>query len=208
MAWYDTFARVYDTSLEKHYAEQRRLAVLALDLRPGSVVLDLPCGTGQSFDGLVDGVGASGRVVGVDLSAGMVREARRRIGRLKFTNVHVGEGDVHALDPARIAAISGAPVVVDRLQVFLGMSVFPDHPRAFEQLWSLLAPGGRCVLVDVHAERLTFQGRMVNWLAQAEIRRRFWEPLGRVAEGFELRDLPSKPLHGGTVRLATGTKPR
>lgn len=43
---------------------------------------------------------------------------------------------------------------VDRLHVFLGMRVFPDMDATFAKLWSLLSPGGRCVIVDVHAERL------------------------------------------------------
>jgi hypothetical protein len=79
--------------------------------------------------------------------------------------------------------------------------------RAFERLWAVLAPGGRCVLVDVHAERLGLQSWLVNQLAQADIRRRFWEPLERVAVGFERMDLPYRKQHGGQILLATGVKP-
>jgi len=32
MAWYDVFSAFYDTSLERHYREQRGQATAALDL--------------------------------------------------------------------------------------------------------------------------------------------------------------------------------
>jgi hypothetical protein len=51
------------------------------------------------------------------------------------------------------------------------------------------------------------QGWLVNQLAQADIRRRFWEPLERVAVGFERMDLPYRKQHGGQILLATGVKP-
>jgi hypothetical protein len=48
---------------------------------------------------------------------------------------------------------------------------------------------------------------MVNLVARADIRRKVWEPLERVAEGFEKRDLPSRREHGGQLILASGRKP-
>ena len=94
------------------------------------------------------------------------------------------------------------------LDVFLGMSAFPDPDAAFGNLWSLLKPGGRAVIVDVFTPKLGFQGRMVNLVARADIRRRSWEPLEARAIDFTRRDLPSLKQHGGTLFLATGTKPR
>jgi demethylmenaquinone methyltransferase/2-methoxy-6-polyprenyl-1,4-benzoquinol methylase len=202
MAWYDVFSAFYDASLERHYREQRVQATAALDLQPGSVVLDLPCGTGQSLPGLCAGVGPSGRVLGVDLSAGMLRQAQRRVERGGLTGVTLARADAATLD---LSALGGAPP--NRLHIFLGMSVFPNPAATFEHLWSLLAPGGRCVIMDCHAETLTFQGRMVNLLAGADIRRRSWAPLEAVGVAFERRALPSLPLHGGQLFLATALKP-
>ena len=71
----------------------------------------------------------------------------------------------------------------------------------------LLAPGGRCVVVDVHNARPGLQGHLVNLLAGADIRRRSWEPLEGVGSGFARRALPSQPLHGGELFLATAEKP-
>ena len=202
MAWYDVFSSFYDASLEPLYREQRRLAVEALRVEPGSLVVDLPCGTGQSFPHLTRSLGPGGRVVGVDLSTGMVRQAGRRIARDAMDGVTAIVKDGAALTAADVG---GAP---DRLLIFLGMTVFPEPDVLFARLWSLLAPGGRCVVVDVHAAEPGLQGRMVQWIARADLRRRFWEPLERVATGFVREDLPFDRRHGGQILYAAGDKPR
>jgi ubiquinone/menaquinone biosynthesis C-methylase UbiE len=209
MRWYDVFSGFYDRSLEPLYRQQRQLAVEALALEPDSLVLDLPCGTGQSFDEIAPRLDPArgGALVGVDLSAGMLRHAARRIARHGWTHVHVLEHDVLELDSAALAR-AHADRALDRLHIFLGMSAFPAHERAFERLWALLAPGGRCVIVDVYAEQLDLQGRMVNLVARADIRRQTWAPLERLAQDYERHELPSRKQHGGQLFLATGTKPR
>ena len=197
MAWYDVFSSFYDASLEPHYRAQRLLAAEALRLEPGLTVLDAPTGTGQSLPHLAEGVGPGGHVIGVDLSAGMIRQARARVARHGWNHVALHEASVTALPP-------GPPV--DRIHVFLGMSVFPDPEAAFASLWARLAPGGRCVLVDVHNPSPGLQGKLVELLAQADLTRRWWEPLQTHAETFERVELPSQPLHGGQIWLAVGTK--
>lgn len=207
MGWYDSFSRFYDRSLEPLYRDQRIAAAEALSLETGHTVLDLPCGTGLSFDALAPAVGETGRVVGVDSSRGMLARAVARAEAHGWSQVRTLHCDVHDLDVAAIAEACGETRTIDRLHVFLGLTAFPDWERAFEGLWSLLAPGGRCVVVDVHAAKPSFQGRMVNLVARADIRRRVWEPLERLADGFTRTDLPSQREHGGQLFLAAGDKP-
>ena len=195
MGWYNFFSGFYDRSLEKLYRDARASAVEAL--APTGRVLDAPCGTGQSFEGLA----VAEQVIGLDLSRGMLAKAGKRIVAKGLSNIQVVEGDVTTVTSDAI----GGPV--DRLHVFLGMSAFPDPDAAFANLWSLLKPGGRAVIVDVFTEKLGLQGRMVNLVARADIRRRSWEPLEKRATDFSRRDLPSLKKHGGTLFLAHGTKP-
>jgi ubiquinone/menaquinone biosynthesis C-methylase UbiE len=56
----------------------RKHAVDRLSLKPGDCVLDVGCGTGRNFPFLREAIGPSGRIYGVDLSAGMLRKARKR----------------------------------------------------------------------------------------------------------------------------------
>lgn len=206
MSWYDVFSSFYDNSLEELYRDARSLTCEALDLAPGQVVLDVPCGTGQSFDGIVSKIAPNGVLVGADLSDGMLSRASARVAKNGWSNVHTLKASVLEIEDKDVTALTaGAPI--DRIQVFLGMSAFPQWETAFDRLWSMLRPGGRFVIVDVYAETLSFQGWMVNLVARAEIRRRCWEPLERVSQNFERRDLPKKREHGGQIYLATGVKP-
>ncbi|KIG17636.1 ubiquinone/menaquinone biosynthesis methyltransferase [Enhygromyxa salina] len=211
MGWYDMFSGFYDRSLEPLYREQRGLAANALALAPGHTVLDLPCGTGQSFDEIAPRITNTGTLIGVDFSAGMLAQASKRAGLRGWDHVHLLEHDVRTLDPSALAtAVSApnqAPPRIDRLHVFLGLTAFPDWEQAFERLWGLLAPGGRCVVVDVYADKPDFQGRMVNLVARADIRRRTWTPLERLATNYARDPLPSTKQHGGQLYLARGDKP-
>jgi ubiquinone/menaquinone biosynthesis C-methylase UbiE len=206
MSWYDRFAVFYDLMLEWHYRGQRETVADALELQEGMRVLDVPCGTGQSWPGLVRRVGAGGRVVGVDLSAGMVAAAQRRAARQGWAGAVGLVKDGGALTLGEVTDLAGGPI--DRLHIFLGMSVFPEPDRLFGHLWDLLAPGGRCVIADVHDPNPGLQGRFVCWMAQADIRRRSWEPLERRAQAFELRPLANRWADGGPMFLAVGDKPR
>jgi ubiquinone/menaquinone biosynthesis C-methylase UbiE len=206
MVWYDWFSNIYDSSLEKLYAEHRVLAANALQLDKGSVVLDLPCGTGQSFDEIRNRVGEEGHLVGIDLSKGMLRRAQERAQKNAWQNVTCLQKDAALVTQKDVHEAAGKAISVDRLHIFLGMSVFPDMESTFTNLWNLLPAGGQCVIVDVHTEKLNFQGWMVNKIAGADIRRRFWEPLEKVADRFERTDLPFHKQHGGQIMMAYGIK--
>jgi len=198
MGWYDWFANIYDSSLEELYRDARSASASALDLGGAARVLDLPTGTGQSLDSLVGGLPDAGRVLGADLSSGMLAKARKRVAKHGWAErVTLLEADVHSIEVAP----------VDRLHVFLGLTAFPRYEEAFEHLWTLLEPGGRAVVVDVYAEKPGLQGKMVNLVAGADITRRAWEPLERLCEGFSRTELPANAKYGGALWLATGTKP-
>jgi demethylmenaquinone methyltransferase/2-methoxy-6-polyprenyl-1,4-benzoquinol methylase len=64
-------------------------AIALLDLRAGQSVLDVGCGTGLSFAGLKQKVGASGRVVGVEPSPEMLALARERVGQHHWNGIEL-----------------------------------------------------------------------------------------------------------------------
>lgn len=206
MGWYDVFSTFYDASSTHYYVEQHRAATDALGIQPGDVVLDVPCGTGQAFDTLVPKLGPSGLLLGVDLSSGMLGKAKARAARNGWSNVRLERASVHDVSTELVSRLAGKPMV-DGLHVFLGMSCFPDYPKAFDALWSVLRPGGRCVIVDIHAERAGVGTWITKAMTHGDVLRRWWEPLEAVATGFSRTPLPSLPAHGGQIYLATGTKP-
>jgi len=102
---YRAHAAGYDASAQRTLALRRR-TVAALALRPGQTVLDVACGTGLSFPLLQEGVGAGGRIIGVELSPEMLARARERCGREGWRNVTVIESAMEAADiPAPVDAV-------------------------------------------------------------------------------------------------------
>jgi protein-L-isoaspartate O-methyltransferase len=114
----------------------RRKAVQHLQLKPGDRVLDAGCGPGGSFPYLVDVVGPSGEVVGVEISPQMAINARRRIAARGWSNVRVIEGNVETIE------LEGK----FKGMVMLGAPDVYASPRALDNLLPHLVEDGRVVI--------------------------------------------------------------
>ena len=204
MRWYDLFARTYDRQLEGLYRPYRGAAHAALRLGPGARVLDLACGTGQNLDGLLAAIGPAGRVVGVDVSPGMLGRARERVRRLGADDrVTLVEADATRLDADDVGGGG-----FDGVLCTLGLTAMPAWQGAFARSFGLLRPGGRYVLLDVVAERRTLQAWLVERIARADLDRHVWEPLAAATPDFVRTPLgaPARTF-GGVLYVAEGTRP-
>lgn len=101
-ARYTGGARLYDLLAGERpvYRAGRRLGIAELQLQPGARVLDVGCGTGLNFPLLLDAVGPSGALVGVDASGSMLSRARARRETGGWSNVTLVEADAALLDAA------------------------------------------------------------------------------------------------------------
>jgi ubiquinone/menaquinone biosynthesis C-methylase UbiE len=101
---------------------------------PGDAVLDVATGTGQVLFAAAEAVGPAGRVVGIDLTDGMLDHARRRIESHGLAKAEVQVGDAEQLP--------FPDALFDRVLCGFGLFFFPDHHRALCGFYRVLRPGG------------------------------------------------------------------
>jgi demethylmenaquinone methyltransferase/2-methoxy-6-polyprenyl-1,4-benzoquinol methylase len=126
---YDLINRLMTFGLDQSW---RKATVAALALAPGSLVLDLACGTGD-LTRLAQKEGY--RVIGADLSAGMLAANRS------------GAALVQA-DSSRLPFPDGS---VDGLVCGYALRNFTDLGEALAETARVLRPGGRLAVLEVDA---------------------------------------------------------
>ncbi len=123
---YDSWARLYDwfARATASVGGVRAGCVSALDLDPGDTVVEFGCGPGVNIPALREAVGPDGRVVGVDISEGMLGRARGLVDRRGWENVSLVRADA-ATPPVR---------AVDGVLATFVTSLFAD-PYAVVREW-------------------------------------------------------------------------
>ena len=103
----------------------------ALPLRPGDTVLDVGCGTGLCFPLLLDRIGPSGVIIGLDPAPEMLALAQAKVDAHGWTGVHLIEASAEEADIPRLADAALFSAVHDVLQ----------SPTALDNVFGHLRPG-------------------------------------------------------------------
>jgi ubiquinone/menaquinone biosynthesis C-methylase UbiE len=119
--------------------QYRKRAVSALRLKHGDTVVEVGCGTGLNFPYLLQSVGETGRLIGVDLTDAMLKEAMKRVQRNGWHNVELVEADAVAyVFPTGIRGV---------LSTF-ALTLVPEYEQVIDHAARALAVGGRLVVAD------------------------------------------------------------
>ncbi len=126
---YDLVNRIISLGLDRRW---RQLAVDALALPPGSLVVDVACGTGD-LSRIAQAAGL--RVVGIDLSWGMIAAGRAR--------------GAQTVLQADATTMPFADRSVDGIVCGYALRNLSDLDAAFAEMARVLRPGGRLALLEV-----------------------------------------------------------
>jgi SAM-dependent methyltransferase len=110
-------------------------------VEPGTVVLDLGCGAGTDLLIAAQMTGPTGRVIGVDMTAGMLERARASADEMGIDSVELRESLIESL-PFEDASVD---VVISNGVIDL----VPDKDAVLDEIDRVLRPGGRLQLADV-----------------------------------------------------------
>ena len=114
-------------------------------VRPGEQVVDV--GSGGGIDSLIAAkmVGASGRVIGVDMTPAMLDKARTSAAAANMTNVEFREGFGESLP----VEDGWADVVISNGV----LNLMPDKDAALREMARVLKPGGRLQIGDILVQK-------------------------------------------------------
>ncbi|WP_111748549.1 class I SAM-dependent methyltransferase [Salinisphaera orenii] len=208
---YDRFASFYDVSTlgDLFYRQARQQAVEELRLSSGSVVADVFCGTGVDFDRLHWQIGNRGRILAIDGSPEMLKQAGSRRERLGI------DDDCLDFREADLAAPGGIDEIVDYIDdqqprhilFSLGLTCLDNWRDLTSAVFDAVQPGTRLAIMDVYSERLTLGARLINWIGAADCRRPVWKALQERCESFEWSAFRPFKVLDVSVFVASGTKP-
>ncbi len=137
---YDRLNRVISLGRDRRW---RALAVKMSEVTPGQRVVDAGCGTGDLALDFARAVGAEGRVVGLDLSAGMLEVASQKRSETPWLTLHRANASSTGL-PDRWADVVSMGWVLRNVG---------DREEVYREVRRVLKPGGRFVCVDMSRPR-------------------------------------------------------
>jgi demethylmenaquinone methyltransferase/2-methoxy-6-polyprenyl-1,4-benzoquinol methylase len=154
---YDLWNRLASFCLDEHW---RRTAVARIP--PGSRVLDLCTGTGELALKMLSRLGPAGQVVGLDFASKMLAVAARKsepaslAARVSATYVL---GDATAL-PFPASAFDCL------INGFAMRNMLPAADRVLDEMWRVLRPEGRVIILDICRPPSPLLARLYRWHLQ------------------------------------------
>jgi demethylmenaquinone methyltransferase/2-methoxy-6-polyprenyl-1,4-benzoquinol methylase len=177
----------------------RLLAIKKLSLQPGNCVIELGCGTGLNFPFLMEKIGPQGRLIGIDLTPGMLDIAGERAERSGWNNVELVQSDIAAYDfPEGINAVLATGL----------FGYIPEYDRVIKAASQSLVSGGHLSILDGKQPE-----NLPSWLFKIVLK--LGGPFGYTSEYFNVRPWESveryfketsfETRYGGMIYILSGT---
>ena len=168
----------------------RSLAINKLSLNKGDCVIELGCGTGLNFPFIIEQIGHEGRLIGVDLTQGMLDIAQERVERSGWKNIELIQSDIVEYNfPEDVNGVLATGV----------FGYIAEYDQVIKAASKALVPGGHLVILDGKQPE-----RLPSWLFKIVLR--LGKPFGFTPEYFKVRPWESvkRYLKNSTIEQKYG----
>jgi phosphatidylethanolamine/phosphatidyl-N-methylethanolamine N-methyltransferase len=148
---YDIHSMFYDATFGRLVKRRIERAIHHMNISDSDLVLDLGIGTGQSLNYYPQ----RGRIIGVDLSAGMLREARKKIRELELEHATVFQ--------ANALVLPFADNTFDHVFISHVISVVSDPYKLVQEAQRVAKSGARIVMVNHFQSTNRFLALLEKW---------------------------------------------
>ncbi|MBI5345366.1 MAG: methyltransferase domain-containing protein [Deltaproteobacteria bacterium] len=133
---YAGYSKVYDALFKRFFYPRIKHAISYMDIKPGERVLDVGVGTGLSLPLFPRHC----KVVGIDLSTEMLKQAKDKIRKNRLDNI-----SVIGMDAMRVGFGDNS---FDKVFLSHVVSVVPDPYKAMAEVKRVCKKGGQVVIVN------------------------------------------------------------
>ncbi|HVT87772.1 MAG TPA: methyltransferase domain-containing protein [Tepidisphaeraceae bacterium] len=158
---YDWQSKVYESTFGFLVRRRVQTAVNHLAIRPNDLVLDLGIGTGASLNYFPTD---RGRIIGIDLSKGMLNYCQQKINERGLKNVRIFQ--------ANALQLPFADDVFDQVFISHVISVVSDPAALVREAQRVAKPGARILILNHFQSSNRVIAKFEKWTCP------FWEHLG------------------------------
>lgn len=194
---YDIFSNLMGMGANRRNS---RMVIELAQVRPGDIVLDAGCGTGNLTLTAQTYAAPSGKAYGVDASPEMIEVAKKKAAR---------SGSEAVFDIGLIEKLAFPDATFDAVVSRLVIHHLPGDlkRKGFAEFLRVLKPGGRLLITDFVQPSNHFLGHITSLLVGPNMMKTdVWSVPPMVASaGFE--EVTSGPTRSGFLAFVSGRKP-
>lgn len=201
--YYNAFASIFDVVSNKYlFQKSRAFAIQELQLQEGYHLLNLPCGTGQNFNLFQKTLKCTGRVVAIDLSKGMLKQADKKVRKNNWTNIHLQQEGATQINLDWVNNQIESGFRFDAILCDFGLSNFPEWEKVLGNLVELLQPKGKLVVLDWYVEKPGQLGKLIKRLKIGQVNLPIAESMKTKLSDFNI----NSTFANGRIFVASGTR--
>lgn len=158
---YNAAADHFDDGPLAFWDRYGRETIERLRLKPGSIVLDVGCGSGASAIPAAKAVGPHGRVIGADLAERLLVMAQAKADAQKLINATFRQADMENLGYSDDS--------FDAVVCVFAIFFVPDMVKQVRELWRMVRAGGQ-LAITTWGPRMFEPGSAAWWAAVKQFR--------------------------------------